>query len=424
MSTTAASGSYSTDDQLRRVLRGGLAVGDDERDRLAREDDLVRGQRLRLSSGSADDAEVRGGQDGPHSAYLERRAGVDRDDAGVGVGTQHRSRVQQPAVRGIGGIRGAAPHLLGRVQPTPPDPHRARPELLGGAHDSALRRAAVERALHRDDRELPPVPRVGVERHEPDGVERFAEVGAGPDRLLHRRRPQRLRGDAREPDRAAAVGTYADGGAGERIARRRILEGHIRRALAGRGHRHAELEEQLLLREQRRERPEEERLRRDLAVPVRAAEQQRRAGGDDRGGEVGRRVAVRERPADGARVPHLDVPHLRGAIAERSRQRRVVAQREQLVVGRERTDPDRAAVDSDTAKVEAGEVDQAGRPREAELHHREERVAAGDRLRFRIGELGKRLVERVRPDVVEGGRNHAGVLTASAAARTEARMPW
>ena len=78
----------------------------------------------------------------------------------------------------------------------------------------------------------------------------------------------------------------------------------------------------------------------------------------------------------------------------------------------------------DTAQAKTGEVDQAGRPREAKLHHREKRVAAGDRLRVRIGELGKRLLERARPHVVESGRNHARILAACAAARTEATIPW
>ena len=57
---------------------------------------------------------------------------------------------------------------------------------------------------------------------------------------------------------------------------------------------------------------------------------------------------------------------------------------------------------------DAGEVDQMAGRREAQLHHRDQAVAAGKRPRFvaEIGEQGDRILDRGRAMVGEGSRDH------------------
>ena len=77
-------------DQLERVARRVVVVGDDERDLLALEADLVGRQhrlgvaRQRRHPGQAQRLEVLAGDDSVDLRVLQRRGGVDRDDPRVG----------------------------------------------------------------------------------------------------------------------------------------------------------------------------------------------------------------------------------------------------------------------------------------------------------------------------------------------------
>ena len=79
-----------------------------------------------------------------------------------------------------------------------------------------------------------------------------------------------------------------------------------------------------------------------------------------------------------------------------------------VVVARERADRDPVAVLAHVAEVgQAADVDEQRRLREAELHQRQERVAAGEQLRVvaRPEQLD-RVVDRLRDLVVEPRGDH------------------
>src|SRR5690606_8737823 len=87
--------------------------------------------------------------------------------------------------------------------------------------------------------------------------------------------------------------------------------------------------------------------------------------------------------------------------------REELAGREVVVAG-ERADRDVAALVADVGEVgEPPDVDEQGRPCEAELHEREERVPSGEQLRILgLAEQPDRVVDRGRDLVVEGARDH------------------
>ena len=74
----------------------------------------------------------------------------------------------------------------------------------------------------------------------------------------------------------------------------------------------------------------------------------------------------------------------------------------------------------DAAQVEPRDVDDEGWPRDAELHHRDERLPARDRLRVRLGEQLERVVEVGCARVARRGRDHDVAPTA----RIDSTMPW
>ena len=93
---------------------------------------------------------------------------------------------------------------------------------------------------------------------------------------------------------------------------------------------------------------------------------------------------------------------------------------DELVPGRERADVELAVALLDTAQLQARDVDDERRPRDAELHHRDERLAARDRLRVRLTEELERVVEVGRARVARRSGDHE----AAAAARIDSTMPW
>ena len=124
---------------------------------------------------------------------------------------------------------------------------------------------------------------------------------------------------------------------------------------------------------------------------------------------VAGRIGVRDRPADRAHVTHLRVADLlRGVGHDRRRLLQQLAVRH-VVVPRERADRDHVAVLTDVRQVaDARDVDEQRGLREPRLHQRKQRVPARQDLRV-VGpaEQLDRVVDRLRPRVLEGSRDHA-----------------
>jgi hypothetical protein len=94
-------------------------------------------------------------------------------------------------------------------------------------------------------------------------------------------------------------------------------------------------------------------------------------------------------------------------------------------VAGERTDGDVVAGVADVRQVaEAADVDEDGRLGQAQLHERQQAVAAGEELGLVpvLGDQRDRFVGRAGADVVELGRDHEG--PPSAAASTDFTMLW
>ena len=99
------------------------------------------------------------------------------------------------------------------------------------------------------------------------------------------------------------------------------------------------------------------------------------------GGQVGRRVGVHERAADRAAVADLPVADQAGDMRQ---QRNAVGEQRgvhDVGVTGGRADGDVAVVLADVGQLrDAGDVDEDGRVRQAQLHHRQQRMAAGEEL--------------------------------------------
>jgi hypothetical protein len=130
-----------------------------------------------------------------------------------------------------------------------------------------------------------------------------------------------------------------------------------------------------------------------------------------------------ERAADGAAMADLRVADELGCLRDQRTpggQHRVA---NELRVSREGADRDPITVLADVAEaVEAADVDEYARPRDAELHRRDQRVPAGEHLRVAVApEELDRLLDRPGSLVREGSRDHAPAL---AAASTASTMLW
>ena len=152
------------------------------------------------------------------------------------------------------------------------------------------------------------------------------------------------------------------------------------------------LGDQLALGERRHERPERELGRVDRALAGLRAHREPRSERDRHGGHVRRRVGVREPAADRAEVAHLEVADAGGAIGERSKGRPRAASLE-LVPRGHRADHELAVTLLDPAQAERADVDDDRRPRDAELHRGEERLAAREELRVGCSESVERLLD-------------------------------
>ncbi len=104
------------DDGLDRVLRGCLALGDDERDRLSCEDDLGSCKRLgRPIRACAGNREVLGREDGDDPGHGEGIVAVDLPDQCVCLRREDEASVEQPMDMAVSRITRRARHLVGRV---------------------------------------------------------------------------------------------------------------------------------------------------------------------------------------------------------------------------------------------------------------------------------------------------------------------
>ncbi len=123
------------EDELRAVLGCRLALGDDDRDGLAREHDLVARQGLRRAVASADRRDVPCREHRDHARHLEGGFAVHGTNARVRFRREHGPRVQQPVDVAVRRVPRHARHLLGRVDP------RARDADQCLAHASSSARA-------------------------------------------------------------------------------------------------------------------------------------------------------------------------------------------------------------------------------------------------------------------------------------------
>jgi hypothetical protein len=118
---------------------------------------------------------------------------------------------------------------------------------------------------------------------------------------------------------------------------------------------------------------------------------------------------VRDGAADRAHVPDLRIADLRRGVRD---DRAPLLERfgvADVVMPRERADRDPVAVLPNVREVgEPPDVHERRRSREPELHRGQERMPARQELRILAGpEQRDRLVDRSRPHVVEGRRDHA-----------------
>ena len=142
------------DDGLGAVLGGGLGLGDDERDGLTGEDDLLARERLGGAVGAGRrDREVGRGEHGDDTRNREGRLLVDATDPRMSLGREDGSRVQQAVDVAVGGEARRAGHLVGRVDARPRDAD----QRVAHASSFARSRAIGERALGDDCGELAPV---------------------------------------------------------------------------------------------------------------------------------------------------------------------------------------------------------------------------------------------------------------------------
>ena len=162
--------------------------------------------------------------------------------------------------------------------------------------------------------------------------------------------------------------------------------------------------------QRRLERPDEEVVRADHARTGRPGDLDRAAEGEQRHRQVGGRVGVRERAADRAPVPDLRVADLRGGVGEYRR-----LGLEQLGIGHlgvpgGRADDHLVALDPDAGQLgDPGDVDQHGGLGQPHLHHRQQRMAAGQQLGVLavLGQQRQRVRGGVGDLVVERRGDHA-----------------
>ena len=327
----------------------------------------------------------------------ERGVRVDAANARVRLGGEDGPRVQEAVDVAVGRVPRRAGHLVGRVDARARDADQCRSSVLL----RALARA-VERALGDDAGELAPVLGRREAVAEDLGLREAAVVAAARD------------GVAPIPVSATVSPSGVDERrrSGEREPGRGMLDRDVRRARTRRRDRNDDVGHELLRPERGRERPDEKlgdgerrALRRASAAE---AARRARAGRPacPRPGRRGRRFRRSSRGcAPAGRRSRARTRRARPARAARAARRPMSSS--QVVSGPMWSSPSRSV---DAAEVEPGDVDDERRPRDAELHHRDERLAAGDRLRVGLGEELERVVEVGRARVARRRGDHEAQL--------------
>src|SRR5262249_25954711 len=208
--------------------------------------------------------------------------------------------------------------------------------------------------------------------------------------------------------------------ADEREAGGWVLERGVRRSGPGRWHGDDDLREELARLDGGEKRTDEELGGRDLPLTSSGAEAKSSSQGDQDRGHVGGRVGVDDAASDRAEVAYLEIADVLRALADPGQTRPAEGRgAEQLRPGRQRADAQLAVALPDSAEVEAGDVDHDRRPGDPQLHHGDERLSAGDRLRVLLAQQLERVVEIRRARVARRSGYHA----AAPAARIDSTIP-
>src|SRR6267143_1011336 len=242
------------------------------------------------------------------------------------------------------------------------------------------------------------------------GVEPLARQGR-----LHALGAYRLRAGAGDADarlraRPALVERDHRSHADDGEARGRVRELQVRGAGALGEHGHADLDEELVLAERRLHQPREPGVHLHRALLLALADELG-SERDDGGRHVGGGVAVGQRDADRALVAHGGIADHRGRLRHDETLGLERLRRLHLPVGGHRPDRDHALVLLDTGEARhLAEVDQVLGLREAQLHHRDQAVAAREDLGVvELAEQLQGLPDAGRGVVLERGWVHGRV---------------
>ena len=146
----------------------------------------------------------------------------------------------------------------------------------------------------------------------------------------------------------------------------------------------------------------------DLTHAAHARHVDRRiVGGADRG-QLGGRIGVREAAADGAAVACLPMSDMPERLAHQGAMFGDVGGEFEVALARHGAYAQMAVGDRDTAQLlESAEIDEMIGDHVAEVHHRHERLAAGQNLGVRqLGQQLGGLLELPRRVIIEGSRFH------------------
>jgi len=156
--------------------------------------------------------------------------------------------------------------------------------------------------------------------------------------------------------------------------------------------------------------PGEEVLRGDIPGPAGADDVDRPAQGEQGHRQVGRGVGVGQRAADRAAVPDLRISHQRGGVGQQRRLGPHQLRGSQAGVRRRRADHQLVTIDPDAGQVgQPADVDEHRGSGQPQLHHRQQRVAAGQQLRVVAEALEQfqGVRRRVGGDIVERRGDHS-----------------
>ena len=187
---------------------------------------------------------------------------------------------------------------------------------------------------------------------------------------------------------------------------------------AGRRDRHDDVGHELLWAEGGRKRAEKHVCEGEIAHPVGGSNREVGPEREQHGGHVRRGVGMHDAAADRPEVAYLQVADPARALGDRLETGGKFGAHE-LAPRRQRPDVHCAVSHLDAAQVESGDVDDERRAGDAQLHDRDERLPAGDRLRIGLAEELEGVVDVRRARVPRRCGNHAD----PPAARIDSTMP-